>query len=138
MADKFPCLNDSSNRIVVNSFVESQRLSSWCRLSAFNQFVKKQSVDQVVCVGSLNDLQQSIGYECGQDLRGALSIMELIAYLSTHKIQMVVTFDTFLAHLALLLNLNLVVFVKSRFRRGIISNRFLPFFSIDSARITIK
>ena len=138
VANKFPCLIDSSKKIIVNSFVESQRFSSWRRLTSFNQFVKQQPVTQLVCVGSSNDLKKSIGYKCGEDLRGELSIMQLIAYLSTHQIKMLVVFDTFLAHLAVLLNLKVVVFVKSTYRKKIISNRFLPFFSIDSTQITIK
>lgn len=117
--------------ILVNSFVDSSQFSHWFQLKAFNKCVdqKKQLHGYpTICVGSVKDQSQKIGYQVDSDLRGQMTIDELISFFATKHILEVVTFDTFIAHLATLFNIPITLFVRSQFRGDLIRSRFVPFY----------
>jgi hypothetical protein len=130
---------DSAPSIIVNPFVASQRWSAWRRRGAFNQYIQGQSKDySVVCIGTNRDRLLRLGFPATQDMRGKMSVMALVNYLYKTPIHSVVTFDTFVAHIAILLDLNAVIFLKSTQKKQFRCDRFLPFFPCVTEKIRIK
>lgn len=130
-----PNLRFSKPIMVVNSFVASQQWQHYMQLPALNQWVyelRKLHAIQTVCVGSKKDRLKHIGYPVDRDLRGELSIEELMVLLRSNDVKCVVTFDTFIAHLATLLQIPVYVVVKSRWKKQLIRSRFVPFFQSNS------
>ena len=123
---------------IVNSFVESQRVSSFFRQNLFAQYLTKiQALEDsiVVCVGSEKDKTKSLPYTIDHDLRGKLTIKELMTLFSSNQIKRVVTFDTFIAHLAILHKIHVDLFVKSKKNLEFVKDRFVPFFNCQSSVI---
>ena len=116
--------------VVVNSFVKSQRIAAFFRQRAFTHYVKSLydcRDHQFVCIGSKADALVNVHYPIDKDLRGQRSIDDLLHLFINNKIERVITFDTFIAHVAILFNVPTDVFIKSKFRTAVTKQRFVPF-----------
>jgi hypothetical protein len=125
---------DNESYVFVNSFVQSQKISTVFRKALFNRLVedhKSKGAGTFVCIGSLQDKRVRLGYEVDIDLRGTLSIDQLLGLFASGSVTKVITFDTFIAHLAVLFNVELHLIFKSGLRKRIIKDRFVPF--LDSS-----
>ena len=119
-----------NNIVLANSFVASQRISTYFRHNAFCKYVQHLFDCEdihIILIGSLNDQSKKVLYSYHQDARGEYTVTDLMALMSSGQVLYIVTFDTFIAHLASLYNVPLKLFVKSTRRLGVIKDRFVPF-----------
>jgi hypothetical protein len=135
--DQPRCRIPLSSVVLINSYVSSNTIAWRFRCPQFNRFLNQFKAQYTVCVGSASDKQRALNFDPNQDLRGALSINELLAILAQGRISLVVSFDTFIAHLAVLFDIDLNVFVRSKFKITQTSQRFLPFFESKENRIKV-
>ena len=68
-----------------------------------------------------------LNYPIDKDLRGLGSIDDLLHIFINNNIEQVITFDTFIAHIAILFNIPTDIFIKSKSKLKITKKRFVPF-----------
>ena len=127
--------------ILLNSFVGSQKIGTFFRQRFFSGFVKRLSAQNKVSrilIGSKTDVKKTVAYPLDVDLRGQLNVSALIYLFSRPQLKRVVTFDTFIAHLACLHGVSLDVIVKSRSRLTLIKERFVPFYDMQNSDISYQ
>ena len=108
----------------------SQRISTFFRQRAFFNFVQdvyENGEDHLVLIRAEDDVRKKVLYSFHQDKRGAYSIKDIMLLMSSSKVKYVITYDTFIAHLATMYKIQLKLFVKSTLRIGTIKERFVPF-----------
>jgi hypothetical protein len=129
---------ENESYVLLNSFVQSQKVSTLFRKGLFNRLAKSSTIDSketCLCIGSLQDKRVRLGYDVDIDLRGELSIDQLLRLFASGSVKKVMTFDTFIAHLAVLFNVELHLIFKSGLRKRIIKDRFVPFYNKQAGTV---
>ena len=124
--------HNASSVVVINSYIESGIWGYYSQLKRFNAHVQQLKSDDAsisfVCVGSLNDAKKPLPISVDRDLRGQLTIEQLVHFFATEHIACVVTFDTFIAHLAVLFGCKVQLMARSKRKQSMIVDRFVPFY----------
>ncbi|HVY36211.1 MAG TPA: hypothetical protein VG982_02985 [Candidatus Paceibacterota bacterium] len=118
-----------TNCIIFNDFVASGFLGiakQRKHLHNIAQEQKKEHMAHCVYVGSAKEACTSAPLFIDSDLRGKLSLMELIERIADSTVVAVISFDTFIAHLACLYGKNATIVPRRRTWKSWIKKHFFP------------
>ena len=122
----------STPTIFFNPYVASNRLQAFFRRKQIHNIAKQKASEgyQIILIGSKADKKASpqVPTYVMADLRDKISILELFNLFSLPQAKALISYDTFVAHVATLCNLPLITVTKSKKHNEFIAKRFVPFF----------
>ena len=118
---------------LINHMVSSHRLQAKSRVFEFVDLAKQMKAKgyKLILLGSHSDQNVKVPYHefVDLDLRGQISMTELFELFKSSQVKVVISFDTFLAHLASLFSKDLILVHKSPARSAMVNQRFIPFWN---------
>ncbi len=123
-------LPTDKNSALYNDYVASHFYQAYKRLTLLHTLGKKESKKNtaLLYIGSQKDNKERP--ECPEfitmDLRGQLSLEDTVVLLSHPKIKKLISYDTFLCHIASLYNLEIEIVARNKTEKSFIEERFIP------------